>query len=96
MIPKFKRLPTQQFGWMDELANDVQHLLGSVEHHGRLVLDVGPLHRLGQHRGGVSEGLSDVVHSSGNTQLKSRNENLEYLLSIYLPNHCHSICLVYP
>ena len=96
MIPKFKRLPTQQFGWMDELANDVQHLLGSVEHHGGLVLDVGPLHCLGQHRGGVSEGLSDVVHSSGNTQLKSRNENLEYLLSIYLPNHCHSICLVYP
>ena len=76
MIPKFKRLPTQQFGWMDELANDVQHLLGSVEHHGGLVLDVGSLHCLGQHRGGVSEGLSDVVHSSGNTQLSSHETRI--------------------
>ena len=61
---------------MNYLDNAVQHLLGSVEHHGGFILDVGPLHRLGQHRGGVSEGLSDVVHCSGITQLSSHETRI--------------------
>ena len=78
---------------MNYLDNAVQHLLGSVEHHGGFILDVGPLHRLGQHRGGVSEGLSDVVHCSGITQLSSHEYRISTLSAKSLPQHPPEISL---